>query len=455
MNNFIILVAFYAVLGTAIAIYARGARTHEEYFVGGRKISGIVSALTYASTTYSAFMMVGLVGLSYATGVGALGFELMYLIGTLFLLSYYAPKVWELGRKKGFISPAELIGAKYGELTAKISAIVALVALIPYTSIQLIGVALILEKNAELSFSTGILIAAILIALWAFIGGLRGVAWTDAIQGLFMLLAAFLAITWVSLKVDLSAISKLDGLLYVPNKIWTPKFFAALTVPWFFFALTNPQVFQRLFIPRDKRALRKMIIYFGLFGLIYTVLVTLLGLELRIMTIENNFPFVTDRDKVTPNLLAIMPSWLSLLVALSILAAAITTANSIILTLSSMVSRDIVKGSVLVGRLTVILLTAFVAIFAIQRVSYIVELAVLSSTILLCYLPLIIGIFHFNFGGKATGVSTIVIGFTAAIVLFYLKIDPFGVPVSVFVFFLTFFTFFLVGFVERKTTPKS
>ena len=120
-----------------------------------------------------------------------------------------------------------------------------------------------------------------------------------------------------------------------------------------------------------------------------------------------------------------------------------------------MVSRDIVKGSVLVGRLTVILLTAFVAIFAIQRVSYIVELAVLSSTILLCYFPLIIGIFHFNFGGKATGVSTIVIGFTAAIVLFYLKIDPFGIPVSVFVFFLTFFTFFLVGFVERKTTPKS
>lgn len=53
----------------------------------------MVSALTYSATTYSAFMMVGLVELSYASGVGALGFELFYLVGTLFLLSYYAPKV--------------------------------------------------------------------------------------------------------------------------------------------------------------------------------------------------------------------------------------------------------------------------------------------------------------------------------------------------------------------------
>ena len=452
MNSFLVLLIFYAILGTVIAIYVREARSQEEFFVGGRKIGGVVSALTYASTTYSAFMMVGLVGLSYSTGVGALGFELMYLVGTLFLLSYYAPKVWSLGKEKGYISPSELIGERYGDVTAKLSAILALFALIPYTSIQLIGVALILEKNAALSYSNGIVIAAVLIALWAFIGGLRGVALTDAIQGLFMLATAFAALAWVSLRVDFSAVSKLGELMYVPNKIWTPKFFAALTIPWFFFALTNPQVFQRLFIPKDKRALRKMIIYFGLFGLIYTVIVTLLGIELRLMTVEGSFPFITNRDEVTPNLLAIMPSWISLLLALSILAAAITTANSIVLTLSSMVSREI-AGGVLVGRIVVVVLTIFVAIFALQRVSYIVELAVLSSTILLCFLPLIFGIFHFKIGGKITGVSTLLIGFTAAVMLTYFKVSI--LPPSVLTFFLVFATFFLVGFAESRNRPKS
>ncbi|RLI73301.1 sodium:solute symporter family protein [Archaeoglobales archaeon] len=452
MNSFIALIVFYAFLGTAIAIYARGARSQEEYFVGGRRISGIVSALTYASTTYSAFMMVGLVGLSYASGVGAAGFELMYLVGTLFLLSYYAPKVWKMGKEGGLVSPAELIGSRYGDITAKLSAIIALIALIPYTSIQLIGVALILEKNANLDFSIGVLIAAVLIALWAFIGGLRGVAWTDAIQGFLMLSAAILAVVWVSFKVDFSTISKLDGLLYVPNKIWTPKLFAALTIPWFFFALTNPQVFQRLFIPKDKTALRKMIIYFGLFGLIYTVLVTLLGLELKLMTLNGDFPSISYRDDVTPTLLTIMPPWLSLLIALSILAAAITTANSIILTLSSMISRDVVRErGILVGKLAVVVLTVFVALFALQKISYIVELAVLSSTILLCFLPLIIGIFHFERGGRITGVSTLLVGFIAAIALSYLKLSPLGIPASVVTFFLTFATFFVVAsFEDRK-----
>lgn len=41
--------------------------------------------------------------------------------------------------------------------------------------------------------------------------------------------------------------------------------FINFTLPWFFFALTNPQVMQRLFIPKDERSLREMIVYFGLF----------------------------------------------------------------------------------------------------------------------------------------------------------------------------------------------
>jgi len=74
MDSIVILIGIYAILGTLIALYSRGAKTQESFFIGDRNISGVVSALTYAATTYSAFMMVGLVGLAYATGVGALGF---------------------------------------------------------------------------------------------------------------------------------------------------------------------------------------------------------------------------------------------------------------------------------------------------------------------------------------------------------------------------------------------
>ncbi len=446
MNDFMALVFFYAILGTAIALHARkGTKTQEDFFVGGRNIGGLISALTYAATTYSAFMMVGLVGLSYMTGVGATGFELMYLVGTLFLLSYYAPKVWRLGREKGIVSPAEIFAYRYGTLTAKVATVLALIALIPYTSIQMIGVALILQKNAGISFASGVAIASILIALWAFLGGLRGVAWTDAIQGLFMLAVAILAVFWTYNYIGGFGIPK--DLAVVPNKFWTPLKFATLTIPWFFFALTNPQVFQRLFIPKDERALKRMVVLFGLFGLIYTVLVTFLGLDLRFGTEIGKFPAVADRDEVTPTLLSMMPYWIALPLALSIIAAAVTTANSIILTLSSMVLRDVIgeKTRIVGGKIVVVVLTIVVALFALKRISYIVELAVLSSTILLCQLPLILGVFHWKRGKERTGLATLMCGFTTAIVLSAIK-HP---MVSIATFCVSFAVFLAVSLIDR------
>lgn len=88
----------YIAIGTIIAILARRkVASGEDYWIGGRRMGGIVSAMTYAATTYSAFMMVGLVGMTYLTGVGAFGYEIFYPVGTLMLLSYYAPgcEGWE------------------------------------------------------------------------------------------------------------------------------------------------------------------------------------------------------------------------------------------------------------------------------------------------------------------------------------------------------------------------
>lgn len=69
------------------------------YFLGDRKMGGFVSALSYSATTYSAFMLVGLAGLTYRGGIGALGFELIYLMGVS-LISFFGAfldcgqKIW-------------------------------------------------------------------------------------------------------------------------------------------------------------------------------------------------------------------------------------------------------------------------------------------------------------------------------------------------------------------------
>ncbi|MEM3698700.1 MAG: sodium:solute symporter family protein, partial [Archaeoglobaceae archaeon] len=364
----------YLLIGTFIAVYAmRKVKSEEDYYIGGRKLSGVVSALTYAATTYSAFMMIGLVGLSYVSGVGALGFELFYLVGTVMLLSYYAPKIWRLGREKGLVTPGDLLAMRYGNKSSKVLAILVAIALIPYTSLQVISISLLLSK--EIGFETGIILSAIIIALWAFLGGMRSVAWTDAVFGVFMLLMAITAVAFATVLLPSSEFSRLGELLYVPNSFWRYEVFVSYTLPWFFFALTNPQVVQRIFIPKDETSLKRMVILFGFFGLLYTVLVTFLGLQLRLLTEFGVFPKIADRDLVTPKFLELMPKEFSVAIAISIFAAAITTANSIVLTLASMFSRDVIKTrSVVTGRVFVVAITIAIALFAIQRPAYIVDL---------------------------------------------------------------------------------
>ena len=69
-------VGVYLLVAVAIALLSRQGRATDMsgYFLGGRRMNGVLSALSYSATTYSAFMMVGLAGLTYKGGVGALGF---------------------------------------------------------------------------------------------------------------------------------------------------------------------------------------------------------------------------------------------------------------------------------------------------------------------------------------------------------------------------------------------
>ncbi len=380
----------YVILGTVLAFLMwKNKESDISFFLANRKLSGLLSALTYAATTYSAFMMVGLVGLAYTTGIGALGFELVYLVSTVFILSYYGPKIWRIAKEKNIVSPYELLDNKSASILASV---LSLLALIPYISVQLIGSAIILDKYSAFDYYTAVMIITVITIVWAVIAGLRSVAITDALQGIVMLISAFGIVIFSFLFIG-NGIQYLGQDATVPNSFWTPYKFFIMTVPWMFFAITNPQVFQRVFVPKDKRSLKNMIILFAIFGFVFTLLTTILGLNLKGLTNIGTFTRVKNKDEVTATLLALVPEWLGVLVALSIVMAAVTTMNSILLTLSSVISRNI-GLNVNTSRTLLVLLAVTVFIFSLFKPGYIVELAVLSSTALLPTLVPFLGKIH-------------------------------------------------------------
>lgn len=443
------------VLGAAVAVYfgAMAAVAHygrmrtgpgvEEYYLAGRKVTGAIAALTYAATTYSVFMMVGLVGLTYAYGVGALGFELTYLLATVVLLTIFAPRFWAAGRKWGYITPAQLLAHRYQSKWVGVAATaVCLVFLIPYMSIQGMGSAYLIEElsGGAVPYPVGLTAVVAVIAFCALWGGFRGVAWTDAIQGVVMLatslyLLFFLTHTylggWGGLVGALE--SRHPELLSVPGPggFFTFPKFLELTLPWFFFALTNPQVSQRLFVSRSASSLRAMVVGFFVFGFLYTMITVTLGLAARALGVAASPP-----DRAMPIILKTMvPPPLALVVMLGILSAGVTTADSILLSLGSMVGRDVYAAlskrpservEARIGYVVLAVEVILIWLFAMQRPGLISLLAVMASGGLLVQLPAIVGAFFWRRGTAAGAVASMVVGGTVTGFLYYHGLSPMG-----------------------------
>lgn len=424
--------AVYVALGTLIAIgSSRGlSQRLEDYFLANRSLGGLVSALSYAATTYSAFMMVGLAGLTYRGGVGALGFELVYLSG-LSLVVFFGPAFWEVGRRFHIVSPAELLSVRYrSPLLGAVVAAASVLFLIPYSSVQLTGIALLLEgmSRGAVPFLVGLTLATAVAVLWAWLGGLRSVAWTDAFQAVIMLISAL----WV-LDSVLGRVGGVGGLfarlqqedpewLAVPgNGYFTFHTFLGLSLPWFFFALSNPQVSQRLFTPRSLGSMRRMLLGFLVFGFIYTLVSVLWGLAGRVL-----IPGLPNPDLLTPSLLASpwVPPAVALVAMVGIMAAAVSTIDSILLTLSSMVARDLYATlapgapehrQLQVGKLAIPVIALLAFLFARMRLGLIAVLSVASSAGLLVTVPAIIGAFYWP-RATASGALASILGGSAVVV---------------------------------------
>lgn len=438
MNAAVIIagIAVWFIAGSLLSWYARQnlGEGMSGYFLANRKVGGFISAMTYSATTYSAFMMVGLVGLTYSSGIGALGFEMTYLAATVILMVIFAPRYWAAGRLFNLVTPSELLSRRYeSNLAGGVSAILCLVMLIPYASVQLMGIGYLFEilSGGSIPFMTGMMISAAVSLVFSWWAGLRSVALTDALQAVIMLVASLLLLYFISHGLFPegfgTALASRPDLLKVT---WSFPLFVGLTLPWAFFAVTNPQVVQRLYIPESVRSLRKMILGFSVFGFIYTVLCVLFGLAAAA-----RLPGLERPDNAMAMLLESVPMPLALLVALSIMGAAVSTMNSVILTLSSMFGRDVVKAfapgiseekELRICRILIPVITVVCLFFAKMKLGLIAVLSSMASGGLLMQLPAILGVFFWKRATAAGAVSSMITGGIAVGYMYIRGLKPLG-----------------------------
>ncbi|OUJ18053.1 Na+/proline symporter [Methanonatronarchaeum thermophilum] len=429
--------AFWVVVIVVLSEYSRKGLGSgvDEFVLAGRDLGGFVSAMTYSATTFSSFMMVGLVGLTYSGGVAALGFEMTYIVFTILLLIVFAPRFWSASRVYGVITPPELLSERYGYTAGVVSAVICLVMLIPYMAIQMMGVGFLLEgmTGGAIPYMHGVYIVAVLsiaVTVWA---GMRSVALTDAVQAIVMIVSALILLVYI-FYVFFGSPGQFVNTITVENPellgiTWDFNMFIGLTLPWAFFALTNPQVSQRMFVSRDVGSLKKMVIYFALFGFIYTIISTLLGLSAA-----NLIPGLTDPDNAMPVLLTMVPETLGIIVFLGIFAASVSTLGSVLLTLSSIGGRDLItqkqdipsQKEILLNKGIILTLVLACIIFASMRLDLIAVLASAASAGLLVMAPTIIGAFFWKKPTTNAATTSMTIPAIIVITLYILNLEPLG-----------------------------
>lgn len=468
----------YIIIGIVIALFARkklGAGMNE-FFLADRQLGGFVSAMTYAATTYSAFMMVGLAGLTYKLGVGALGFEMTYLCG-LFLVVFFGPRFWLVGRRFDYLTHSQMLADRYdNRFVGIVAALLCLVFLIPYAAIQMMGIGYLLAavSKGAIPVLTAMFVAAVLAVVWSNIAGLRSVAWTDALQAIIMLLTSIITLFYVIHRGFDGFGGFADRLnrevpqLLAGAGLFKFNVFFGLAVPWLFFSLSNPQVTQRLFVPKSVAAFKQMIGGFLIFGLIYTVVSVLWGFSARLL-----IPGLKIGDMATPSLLALplVPRAVAIVVMVGILSAAISTIDSILLSLSSMCTRDIVKAGfdpaiseaaeIRLGKRIIPVLAIIFFLFAYWAhgktgLSFMIApLSSAASAGLLMAVPAIIGAFFWRRSTAAGALVSMLAGAACVLLLQFTGAKPLGLWPGIWGFILCIVLFIGVSLLTRAPLEKA
>jgi len=334
-------------LGVGWLARRRAAPGLDDWFVASRRIGPVVLFCTLAATNFSAFFFLGFAGASYRAGFGFYGLMAFgtALVGASILL--LGVPIHRLGKARGYLTPPELVAGESGSRALGwLYAGVLVVFTLPYLAVQPMAAGLVLEQLTDggIPYFAGatLMTGAMLIYLW--LGGMRSSAWTDLMQGLMMLGLLVAAVAVV--------VHGLGGFGTAGNDLWnsnpalfrregniTPRVWLSYTLLWPLTVPMFPQLFSRFYIAKSDRGLRTA-------AWLYPTVVPLLFLAPVLLGVLGHLDFPDLQGKESDSIVPLLlmkhaPLWLAAVVMVGAMAAFMSTADSQLLAMSSILTRDV------------------------------------------------------------------------------------------------------------------
>lgn len=190
-----IVVGFTFALYIGIAIWARAGST-KEFYVAGGGVNPIANGMATAADWMSAASFISMAGLIAFMGYGGSVFLMGWTGGYVLLALLLAPYL----RKFGKFTVPEFVGERFYSNTARIVAVVCLIiASVTYVIGQMKGVGVAFGRFLEVDYSTGLLIGMCIVFMYAVMGGMKGITYTQIAQYCVLILAYTIPAVFISL----------------------------------------------------------------------------------------------------------------------------------------------------------------------------------------------------------------------------------------------------------------
>jgi SSS family solute:Na+ symporter len=336
-------------LGVGLVAYRLTERTAEDYYLADRTLGTVVLLFTTFATLLSAFTFFAGPNIAYGNGpewILVMGLMDGVLFGILWYVLGY--KQWLVGQTHGYVTLGEMLGDRFGSTTLRgLVAGVSLFWLFPYVMLQQVGAGTALEAltDGTVSYAAGAgLITAFMIA-YVVLAGMRGIAWTDTLQGAFMLAMVWAAALWVLSAVG--GVGEATGALAANNPeflslgggLYSPEWMLSTAVSIAFGVAMFPQVNQRFFVARSETVLKRSFALWPVLVILLFVPAFMLGSWAAGLGVA-----MPESGNILPALLSeYTPGWFAALVVAGAMAAMMSSSDSMLLSGSSYFTRDIYR----------------------------------------------------------------------------------------------------------------
>ncbi|MEE3052136.1 MAG: sodium:solute symporter family protein [Planctomycetota bacterium] len=340
---------------------ARREDSMKDFYLAGGGFGFLVLVLTLYATQYSGNTLFGFTGKTYRVGYAwTMSVHFMTAVIVFYLL--LAPKLQARARIRGFITPADYLHDRFAYAPLSVLAsVVMIVALANYLFAQLMAMGRAVEG---LSASTdvdvylwAVIALALIMVVYETLGGLRAVAWTDVLQGVVLMLGFVILTVMVFVYFGgpetsaLKIIEKGEG-----EKLKPPGW--AMLRQWFSFifmigigAALYPQAIQRLYAARSPAVLRRSLQVMAFLPLTATLVAVFIGITALANFPEPGVPVFEgeEADRVLAVVFrsiqeqSVVGYWLVVVLFAAVLAALMSTADSALLSISSMFSGDLYR----------------------------------------------------------------------------------------------------------------